>query len=175
MILKEKLEVLVYRHPYFESLNQKLMSEFKLLTYSNSYKTNVKAIMSEWDIEFPSLHLLNQWVVSLISNSIPGYGYTYTVLDRWVSWYKKGDYTIKHRHVPAPFSYVYFVKTPRGSSPLIFTHSRKRIKAEEGKLIIFPGCVEHHVPKNRCDDRIVVAGNVFATDRSDLEKPLMSK
>ena len=36
------------------------------------------------------------------------------------------------------------------------------MKAEEGKVVIFPGNVFHHVPKNNCDGRIVLAGNIYA-------------
>ena len=62
------------------------------------------------------------------------------------------------------FSFVYFVKTPKGSSPLIFTNSGKRIKAEEGKIVIFPGRLLHHVPKNKCEGRMTLAGNGFFAD-----------
>ena len=33
--------------------------------------------------------------------------------------------------------------------------------AERGKLIIFPGNLFHHVPKNECDGRIVFSGNII--------------
>ena len=45
--------------------------------------------------------------------------------------------------------------------PLVLTTSGKKIKAQEGKVIIFPSNVRHHVPKNRCDGRITLAGNIF--------------
>ena len=59
------------------------------------------------------------------------------------------------------FSFVYFIKCPKGSSPLVFTKSGKKIKAEEGKIVIFPGWLRHHVPKNKCEGRITMAGNIF--------------
>ena len=77
--------------------------------------------------------------------------------------YDKGDYTQTHHHSFVLYAFVYFIKTPKGSSPLVFTKSGKKIKAEEGKVVIFPGVLRHHVPKNRCDDRIIVAGNVVFT------------
>ena len=39
---------------------------------------------------------------------------------------------------------------------------KERIKAEEGKIVIFTGSLVHGVQKNKCDGRIVVAGNVEA-------------
>ena len=80
-----------------------------------------------------------------------------------MAWYRDNEFTIKHHHYPADYAFVYFVKCPKGSSPLIFTTSGKRIKAEEGKVVIFPGNLVHHVPKNKCYDRIVLAGNIFAS------------
>ena len=70
---------------------------------------------------------------------------------------------MSHAHHPSAYSFVYFLRCPKGSSPLIFTTSGKRIKAEEGKVVIFPGNLKHHVPKNKCYDRIVLAGNIFAS------------
>ena len=58
------------------------------------------------------------------------------------------------------FSFVYFIKCPKGSAPLVFTTSGKRIKAEEGKVLIFPGNMKHHVPKNKGEGRMVLAGNI---------------
>ena len=51
-------------------------------------------------------------------------------------------------------SFVYFVKCPKGSSPLVFTTSGKKVKAEEGKIALFPANILHHVPKNRCEGRV---------------------
>ena len=79
----------------------------------------------------------------------------------WFARYNKNDSCTSHDHLPfALFSFVYFVNTPKGSSPLVFTTSGKKIKAEEGKVVIFPACVYHDVPPNECDGRIVMAGNV---------------
>ena len=63
-------------------------------------------------------------------------------------------------HKPSIHSFVYFVRCPKGSSPLVFTTSKKRVKAEEGKIVVFPGHVLHHVPKNNCEGRVVLAGNI---------------
>ena len=55
---------------------------------------------------------------------------------------------------------MYFINCPRGSSPLIFKASGKRIKAEEGKIVVFSSNLKHYVPKNRCENRLVLAGNM---------------
>ena len=58
------------------------------------------------------------------------------------------------------FGWVYFVRTPKGSSPFVFTYSDTPIEAEEGKIIIFPASMVHNVPRNNCKDRVVLAGNI---------------
>ena len=80
----------------------------------------------------------------------------------WFAIYDEGDYAKSHHHIPySLWSFVYYVNTPKGSSPLVFTTSGKKIKAEEGKLVLFPAGVRHHVPKNRCKNRLVLAGNLI--------------
>jgi hypothetical protein len=80
----------------------------------------------------------------------------------WFAKYGKGDYAKIHDHIPhALFAFVYFVNAPRGSSPLVFTTSGKRIKAEEGKVVIFPSMILHGVSKNKSENRITLSGNVL--------------
>ena len=87
----------------------------------------------------------------------------YNIKEYWQQKYHKGDFHDLHCHsVDRPeFSFVYFIKCPKGSSPLVFTKSGKKIKAEEGKVVIFPGWIRHHVPKNKCEGRITMAGIIF--------------
>ena len=45
-----------------------------------------------------------------------------------------------HYHHPhSSLVFVYFVNTPKGSSPLVFPTSGKKVKAEAGTLVIHPG------------------------------------
>ena len=151
-MIKENLKVLVDYHPFHESINKKILKgNFNFIRNAivNGYASNLRA---ERTVKTPYFEG--------IRNDYGGYNYN---IDAWVARYSKGDYAVEHDHIPYSFSYVYFVKTPKGSSPLVFSTSGKRIKAEEGKVIIFPGSLRHHVPKNRCEERITVAGNVFLT------------
>ena len=104
--------------------------------------------------------MIYQWILNLLRNPIYGGTYKFEVDNSWVAAYREGEFAVSHGHYPAAYSFVYFIKCPKGSSPLIFTTSGKRIKAEEGKVVIFPGNLFHHVPKNKCDGRIVLAGNI---------------
>ncbi len=167
IFLIEKSQVRIERYPLYERVNEKIIEEsnqFNLVPYEQTRlisgsTSNVKALQTvDQIVRSPSLDNVYCWIMSLLQENSH---YQYLLQTGWIIKYNKGDYTIPHDHFPVTWSFVYFVKTPRGSSPLVFTTSGKRIKAEEGKVVIFPGgYMKHHVPKNRCDGRIVLAGNV---------------
>ena len=164
MRVYEHSEIHIHQHPFYKSINEKLIEECKNFTFTRNIKnpdgrfTNVRALQTFNNIESPTLSLINNWILSILQGK---YGFNSSIHEKWISHYNKGDHTIRHDHVPATFAFNYFIKTPPGSSPLIFSTSGKKIKAEEGKLVIFYGNVEHHVPKNRCDGRITMAGNIY--------------
>ena len=159
--VRENLDVIVDKYPYFESLNRKLIEDAARVDYPMSYKTNVKAQMSGWNTTTPSLERLQKWVCDILvrDNSFLR-DYRVVVEDCWVATYSKDEFTEFHDHVLSPYSFVYFVKCPRGSSPLVVVSRKNKIKAEEGRVVIFSGALRHGVPKNKCDGRIVVAGNI---------------
>ena len=76
----------------------------------------------------------------------------------WGILYDKGQKVIKHNHFPYCLSFVYFVKSPRRSSPLII--EGKRIKAEEGKLVIFHSDRIHWCNPSKVDGRCCLVGNI---------------
>ena len=167
----EKLEVWIEYYPFHKSLNKKLIEESLQLPFVTADKaiqqggnlSNVKALQTCSDnpvVESPSFQVIYEWIYKIIKNKTPGWNYK--IVSSWVAKYNKGEYTLNHKHDPVSYSFVYFIKCPKGSSPLIFTRGGKRIKAEEGKAVIFPGNLYHYVPKNRCDDRIVLAGNIIS-------------
>ena len=168
--ITQDFNVIVEKHPLYESINKKIVEDFKGfpflrdITNLDGSSTNVKAPQSYNDITSPSISLIKEWIVNLarIHSRV-----TFQVEACWGAKYGKGDYTISHAHFPVTFAFVYFLKSPRGSSPLVFTHSGKKIKAEDGKVVIFPGNVYHHVPKNNCEGRLVLAGNLlqFTNDK----------
>ena len=76
----------------------------------------------------------------------------------WGIIYNKGGKVIKHNHFPYALSFVYFIKSPRGSSPLII--EGKRIKAEEGKLILFHASQTHWCNPSKVNGRCCLVGNI---------------
>ena len=111
--------------------------------------------------------MVYEWILSLLLPQTSGW--KILVDNSWLARYREKEFTQKHNHYPAPYSFVYFVKCPKGSSPLAFPTSGKKIKAEEGKVVIFPGNLWHSVPKNKGQDRIVLAGNIFALTEDYIE------
>jgi hypothetical protein len=159
-MIKENLKVLVEYHPFHESIKKKILEDnFNFIRNAivDGYASNLRAERTVGEYYPKSVDLIKEWVINIIRNDYGGFDYN---IDAWVAKYSEGDYAIEHDHIPYAFSYVYFVNTPKGSSPLVFSTSGKRIKAEEGKVIIFPGSLRHYVPKNRCEGRVTIAGNV---------------
>ena len=76
----------------------------------------------------------------------------------WGIIYNKGGKVIKHNHFPYALSFVYFIKSPRGSSPLII--EGKRIKAEEGKLVLFHASQTHWCNPSKVNGRCCLVGNI---------------
>ena len=170
MLIKENLPVIIERHPRHESLNTKILKDARDFGYSEGQLnkdggvSNVKAPKTVGrKVTSPAIELIYDWILLLLKSKSENKGWSFEVDNSWLAWYRDNEFTIKHHHYPADYAFVYFVKCPKGSSPLIFSTSGKRIKAEEGKVVIFPGNLCHHVPKNKCDGRIVLAGNVFAS------------
>ena len=163
MEVKENHPIIIEKYPFASTLNSRLLSEADSIDYPHSFKTNVKARMSGWHMESDNLETLKKWIVSLLlhTHKVTTDSYTISFHDIWFVRYDKNHYTLNHDHLFCSMSFVYFVKCPRGSSPLVFTTSGKRIKAEEGNLVIFPSSIKHSVPKNKCDDRVVVSGNII--------------
>ena len=164
---RENLNVLVEHYPYHENLNKKILQdslEFNFVDAEQSIQrggdySNVRALQTiEGVITSKSIDLIYEWIVNLIRKEYRGWNYR--VGSSWLARYDKGNYAVSHDHIPAAFSFVYFVKCPKGSAPLVFTTSGKRIKAEDGKVLIFPGNMKHHVPTNKSDGRMVLAGNM---------------
>tara|TARA_R100000008_G_C3474437_1_gene110646 strand:+ start:40 stop:576 length:537 start_codon:yes stop_codon:yes gene_type:complete len=171
ILVKELLNVQIEKHPYSDDLNEKLLKDCENFNFIRDAKnidggdTNVKALQTSSHISSKSMELIQDWILNLLKQRFPGHsgGSTsgFTVINRWVARYNKGDYTRPHSHKPAFQSFVYFIKSPKGSSPLVFTNTKKKIQPVEGVVVLFDGVMRHHVPPNNCEDRVVLAGNII--------------
>ena len=158
-------DIIVDKYPLFKVINPKLLKDVEEADFSDPDPHVVSAKMSSYGTDSKNISIITNWVYDLIVKYyFPRAHHTFHQLEYYNCWFVKynlGEEIFSHHHIPSSFSFVYYVKTPQNSVPLIFTHSRKRIKAEEGAVAIFPGFVNHHVPKSRCDARIVLAGNLY--------------
>ena len=149
--------------------------------------TNVQAHMTKWVMLD---HKPFKIISDKVEKTIQDYFHEYTDLELetfmttcWGSIYKKGDYATLHAHVPALYSWVYYVKVEDDAAPLHFPRkvigdvndpnfgwkddnpdSGLYYKPKSGTGIIFPGWFQHQVPEHTGDnERIIVVGNVEGT------------
>ena len=95
--------------------------------------------------------------------------------DCWGVLYKKKDFAVAHAHWPNIWSWGYYIKIPKGSSPLVFPEGKEGnyyVFPEKGDLVIFPAWIKHEVPPSACDeDRILVGGNIERIPHKDVPLP----
>ena len=159
-IVDEKLKFVVRDNFIDFWIHNILLRESLKEDNDNSYKTNVKAKMTKWKTETRGISLISNIIVNELLSSYKDCGYNLDANNCWFAKYDMGEYTTSHNHLPSAFSFVYFLKSPIGSSPLVFTNSNVEIEPKEGRLVMFPSVLYHHVPPNNCNDRVVLAGNV---------------
>ena len=166
MIIRENHKIIIDTYPFADSIKDNIIADSSKFPFTREkYNgdgglTNVRALQTDVirDFDnFSSVKLLLRWVLDILPD---GANIEIGIEEFWIANYGQGDFTISHHHHPALYSFVYFVQSPKGSSPLVFTTSGRRIKPDEGKLVLFPASLLHHVPKNRCENRIVLAGNL---------------
>ena len=167
MKIKHVAEIFVGDYQFADSLNQEVLHQLK---YAKDHgQTNVKgSLHTGWDWlpdnqkfkNFKSF-ILNEtqkrFDTRLIGCDQDSYG---TMSNFWGNVYKKGDYAQTHSHLHYHYSFAYFVKAKWYDSPLVFTDSGKKVRPKEGRYVIFPAYLRHHVPKHRYNrERITLSGN----------------
>ena len=169
---RENIKIEIHHHPHYQSLNEKLMDEFSKLTFTShdelKYYTNIKGSQFSFSHHSKSkgVVLIENWVEQIFKNKPELHLPSDFNFSTWVAKLDKGQQTMEHDHLFfATYSFVYFVNAPKGASPLVFPTSGKKIKAEPGKLILFPGPLRHKVPVNKCDNRVTIASNIMTTER----------
>ena len=165
---------------HYKSLNKRLLKYADTCDYGMSYKTNIWGKHTGWHVYSPEIAVVHRWIKTCILTCMKLHkeywkDLGWKFLETWFSRYDEGDNARPHRHFPNMFGWVYFVKTPKGSSPFVFTYSNTQIEAEEGKIIIFPASMMHNVPRNNCKDRVVLAGNIGSLLPNPNRKSLSKK
>ena len=130
-----------------------------------NHKSNVKADMSEWYI-FENNDVFNPLLDNIFTAinlfvPIEDKKFKYKMSNCWSARYKKGDYTVPHKHLPSHLSFVYNLKADKPSSPIVFNYSNFQLTPIDDLLIIFPSYLTHSVPKQLEEtERICIAGNL---------------
>ena len=145
-------------YPFANKLNPKLHQ----IILDNATIDDKGARMTSWkSYGIKEFNLICTWIRNfLLSSSLTRHDdLILRDYDLWGQLYNEGSYQVPHDHLPAHWSFVYYVNTPLGSSPLVFEQSKKRYYPKSGEAIIFPGWIRHFVLPNRCEGRSIIAGN----------------
>ena len=137
-----------------------------------------------WDYNTPAISELRNKIISLLIDStteyLPStYAYHPKLARGWMNRQKPGESLALHDHFGTMFACTYYVKTYDGCGDLMLVDPRgggwfnteqeanivgtkfKRIRPEEGKLVIFPSYVIHMVETNLSKEtRISISSNV---------------
>ena len=114
--LKECIPVIIEKHPFYESINKKLMEQVNSLPFSNPDLSNpyTNVIADQYTLRDndvgPTIKLIQNWIKELISINVVRKGVNLSRFIMWFSKYsdEKGQGTKNHDHlVASSFSAVY--------------------------------------------------------------------
>ena len=162
MKVQETHDIIIEDYPSVDSIAVDYFPLTREVYNADGGLTNIRALQTEvyYDVVDSSIQDLFDWAMDLLPQADIS---KHKVDHYWIAKYNSGDYTLSHSLYPCLYSFVYLVNSPKGSSPLVFTTSGQSIEAKQGRIVIFPGILEHYVPKNECDNRVIISGNVFFT------------
>ena len=170
MKVKHYAEILVGDYQFADSLRKEVLSLLKVCNPISQDRSNVKASLhTGWNWEPDNIKFRN--LKGFIREEIERYfkpgamsdggRYRLEYSNFWANVYEKGDYAYSHDHRTCQWSFAYFVKAKWYHSPLVFTHSGKRVRPKEGRFVAFPAYLKHYVPKHRYNDtRITLSANL---------------
>ena len=181
MKIKSYTQVFSGDYPFSTDMERSLISILEKYPDKQNRSTNVVATMTEWQITHPQIEKFKKYIFNEIARCYPKMVEACTsrqlkpeAADFWANIYNKGDYTHSHNHYPSNFSIVYFLKSKWYYTPLVFDDSGKKIRPKQGRYVIFPGHINHHVPRHRFKEkRITLSSNVvFPNPNFQLKPPV---
>ena len=163
----ERFEIYKYSYPFADKVNPSL---HRFIVENASVEdplvpgTMQTVFQSKKLASTKEFQLLIEYIKSLVLNIkyyIPPKNLQckLELINWWGMIYNKGHFQIKHTHPPAHWAFVYYINTPKGSSPLVFNKINKKIIPKSGEVVIFPAWTPHQVPPNRCEGRSSFVGN----------------
>ena len=159
-----RIELILY--PRHEQLKKQLYDCLLHYEDKQNHKTNVKAVMTEWNLSSPELEKLKNYIINSLKvlpnhlNWGPSGDFEFT--NFWANIYRYGEYTISHAHLPEDLTMVYFLTAEKGDAPLLLDDSKTSIYPQEGLLALFPAYVSHSVTKHMSNNvRITLSGDII--------------
>ena len=148
-----------------DDVNQNIVDYIDLVGDIQYHKTNVKAQMTEWDMQDkPGFTKFKEYInpiIQFISKKYYNRKIEPRISDMWGMIYKKGDHAIVHDHWPALWSGVYYIKSPEKSGDLFFPQLKQAFQPKENMLVLFNGSTRHGVKENLSDsERVAISFNV---------------
>lgn len=132
-----------------------------------NHLTNIKAQMTDWKMwNEPGFNHLTNIVLDICKqiSSLRFKKKTNLVLHNlWGIKYKTNDYAVEHDHWPSLWSFVYYLKVPKGAPGLFFSELENgiEISIKSGLLVLFDGSLKHSVKSGVFKGyRYVVSGNI---------------
>ena len=170
MKVSQSSEILIGDYLFQRQLKEEVLALLAVSNPISKERTNVKAFHTDWNWEPDNLRIKN--FKSFILAEIERHFQPGSMKDSsraplimknfWANVYYKGDYADSHGHNPYHYSFAYFLKCENYHSPLVFSESGKKVRPKEGRFVVFPAYLKHHVPKQQHDDtRITLSGNSY--------------
>ena len=165
MKVKSRYDIIIGEYPYHQQLKNELVPLLENYSDKQGRMTNVQATMTEWDWgkDILSVKKFKKYILNKVPVLISHGGAIYSTdyRDFWGNIYHKNDCTYKHNHLPYYMSFVYFLKAKWYNSSLVFTDYDQKVRPIEGRYVIFPSHLQHHVPKHRFKQtRMTLSGNI---------------
>ena len=149
LVIIKMAKMIQRSHPDAEKINPILHN----IIVERSDKLDKGALMTNWDcFSIPEFISISDYACGLTDQPSK-------LVDLWGQLYNRGHYQEYHDHREIDWAFVYYVNTPKGSSPLVFLN-HGRFYPKSGDIILFPGHEQHYVPPNQCDGRSIIAGNL---------------
>ena len=137
-----------------------------------NHASNVKASMTNWNSHKDNMHIrkIAEKALFLCQDGMKT-KYPLEIADCWGALYTKGEHTLEHHHWPFTWSFTYYVKVSKNTTPLIFHNllnpqskefENMPVYPKKGDMFIFPSTLRHSVPVQESDEeRIMIAGNIW--------------
>jgi len=165
----------IVNYPYSSTLNEGLYDLIiENLVLQEVEDDTTAGRRTEWDLHnknIKDVDLLTTWIKNILPEVLTQFieggekcnfsPYNFKITHCWGLIYNKGHKLMNHNHFPFTLSFVYGVRMPRGSAPLIV--GNEKINLKEGQCIFFPANTNHRVPYNHSEGRCVVGGNILYT------------